>query len=74
MLIIARCQSSLPVADSAVPNGYIVDRATVRQKKTGRAVKFELTEQTRQVVDDYRRAGEQCGEFLCAGRGGRHEV
>jgi hypothetical protein len=25
----------------------------VRQKKTGRPVKFELTDQTRQAVDDY---------------------
>jgi len=25
------------------PNGYSVDRTTVRQKKTGRPVKFELT-------------------------------
>jgi integrase len=31
------------VADVA-PNGYAVDRATVRQKKTGRPVRFELTE------------------------------
>jgi hypothetical protein len=30
------------------PHGYTIDRATVRQKKTGRPVKFELTEQTRQ--------------------------
>jgi hypothetical protein len=25
------------------PNGYTLDRATVRQKKTGRPVRFELT-------------------------------
>ena len=30
------------------PNGYTMDRATVRQKKTGRPAKFELTDQTRQ--------------------------
>jgi hypothetical protein len=29
-------------------NGYTADRATVRQKKTGRPVRFELSEQTRQ--------------------------
>jgi integrase len=39
--------------DDVAPNGYAVDRAIVRQKKTGRPVKFELTEQTRQAVDDY---------------------
>lgn len=43
---------SLRVADIA-PHGYALDRATVRQKKTGRPVRFELTEQTRQAVDDY---------------------
>jgi hypothetical protein len=37
---------ALKVEDVA-PNGYAIDRATVRQKKTGRSVKFELTDQTR---------------------------
>jgi|SRR5450631_445615 hypothetical protein len=37
---------ALKVEDVA-PNGYCADRATVRQKKTGRPVRFELTEQTR---------------------------
>jgi hypothetical protein len=35
---------ALKVEDVA-PNGYAVDRAMVRQKKTGRPVKFELTDQ-----------------------------
>jgi integrase len=35
------------------PQGYAMARATVRQKKTGRPVRFELTEQTRQSIDDY---------------------
>src|SRR5262249_25523174 len=34
--------------DDVAPNGYAVDRATVRQRETGRPVRFELTEQTRQ--------------------------
>ena len=35
------------------------------QKKTGRPVKFELTDQTRQAVDDYlAAAGKKPGEFL----------
>jgi integrase len=46
---------ALKVEDVA-PSGYAVDRATVRQKKTGRSVRFELTEQTRQAIDDYVRA------------------
>ena len=35
--------------DDVAPSGYTLDRATVRQKKTGRPVRFELTEQTRQA-------------------------
>jgi integrase len=42
--------------DDVAPSRYAVDRATVRQKKTGQPVRFELTEQTRQAVDDYVRA------------------
>jgi integrase len=58
------------VADVA-PNGYTLDRAMVRQKKTGRPVRFELTEQTRQAIDDYlRMTRRKPGEFLFAGRGG----
>jgi integrase len=61
---------ALKVEDVA-PSGYAFDRATVRQKKTGRPVKFELTEQTRQAVDDYvRAAGKRPGEFLFSGRRG----
>jgi len=56
------------VADVA-PNGYTMDRATVRQKKTGRPVKFELTDQTRQAIDDYlKAAGKRPGDFLFTGR------
>ena len=59
---------ALRVEDVA-PSGYAVDRATVRQKKTGRPVRFELTEQTRQAVDDYiKAAGKKPGEFLFSGR------
>ena len=43
---------SLKIADVA-PHGYAVDRASVRQLKTGRPVRFEVTEQTRQAIDDY---------------------
>ena len=47
-----------------------VERATVRQMKTGRPVKFELTEQTQQAVEDYLRAsGKKPGEFLFTSRG-----
>jgi hypothetical protein len=39
---------ALRVEDVA-PNGYANDRANVRQRKTGRPVRFELTEVTRQA-------------------------
>lgn len=59
---------ALRVGDVA-PNGYAVDRATVRQRKTGRPVRFELTEVTRQALDDYLRAtGRGAGECLFPGR------
>jgi integrase len=52
------------------PSGYAMDRATVRQKKTGRPVRFELTDQTRQTVDEYLRlTGGRAGQFLFPGRG-----
>jgi len=55
---------ALKVEDVA-PNGYCADRGSVRQRKTKRPVRFELTEQTRQAVDDYiRTAGKEPGEFL----------
>src|SRR6202158_3620026 len=61
---------ALKVEDVA-PSGYTVDRATVRQKKTGQPVRFELTEQTRQAIDDYvRAAAKKPGEFMFAGRPG----
>src|SRR5712691_1339140 len=58
---------ALKVEDIA-PSGYSIDRATVRQRKTGQPVKFELTEQTRQAIDDYlHAAGRKPGEFLFIG-------
>ncbi len=55
---------ALKVEDVA-PNGHCLDRAAVQQKKTGRPVRFELTEQTRQALDCYiREAGKKPGEFL----------
>ena len=57
---------ALKVEDIA-PHGYAIDRATVRQRKTGRPVRFEITEQTRQALDDYIRiANRKRGDFLFA--------
>ena len=57
--------------EDVAAGGYTADRATVRQKKTGRPVRFELSEQTRQAVDDYLKAsGKRPGDFLFTGRCG----
>ena len=63
--------SKLLKVEDVAPSGYAVDRATVRQKKTGQPVRFELTGQTRQAVDDYvRAAAKKPGEFMFTGRPG----
>jgi integrase len=51
------------------PHGRALDRVTVRQKKTGHPVRFEMTEQTRQSIDEYIQvAGKNPGHFLFASR------
>ena len=60
-----------PLVDDVSPNGYAVDRATIRQSKTGRPVRFELTEVTHQSLDDYLRVtGRRLGQCLFQGRRG----
>src|ERR1700756_5124665 len=55
---------SLTVEDVA-PNGVTIDRATVRPKKTGHPVRFELSGQTREAVDTYIGAAhKKAGEFF----------
>jgi integrase len=57
--------------EDVAAGGYTADRATVRQKKTGRPVRFELSEQTRQAIDDYlKTTNKGYGEFLFTGRRG----
>jgi integrase len=59
--------------EDIAPHGYAVERATVRQKKTGQPVRFEVTEQTRQAVDDYLRAARRKrGEFLFGAQRHQH--
>jgi integrase len=71
---IANCAGCDLVAlrvDDVVPHGYTMDRANVRQRKTGRPVRFELTEQTQQSLDAYlRSSGREPGQVLFPGRGG----
>ena len=57
--------------EDVAPNGYTMDRATVRQKKTGRPVQLKLTYQNPPTIDDYlKAAAKKPGEFLFAGRRG----
>src|SRR5205809_6257486 len=57
--------------EDVAASGYTADRAAVRQKKTGRPVRFELSEQTRQAIDDYLKvANKKPDDFLFTGRGG----
>jgi integrase len=54
--------------DDVAPNGYTLNRAAIRQKKTDRPVRFELTDQTRQAIDEYLRlTGSKPGELLFPG-------
>src|ERR1700730_14174103 len=60
---------SLRVDDVCV-GGRARDRATVIQKKTGRPVQFEITEQTRSSIRDWLlEAGSRSGQYLFPGRG-----
>ena len=70
--------SKLRGCDVVAPSGSrtslradTADRATVRQTKTGWPVRFELSEQTRQAVDDYLKAANKGpDQFLFTGRRG----
>jgi integrase len=56
--------------EDVAAGGYTAGRATVRQKKTGRPVRFELSEQSRQAIDDYLRVTGKRSEFLFTGHRG----
>lgn len=56
--------------DDVAPRGHVMDRAIIRQRKTGRPVKFELTEQTREALDQYlHESRRRTGQWLFQGRG-----
>ncbi len=55
--------------DDVAPNGHAIARATVRQRKTGRPVRFELTEQTRQAINEYLVvSSRKSSDYLFGGR------
>ena len=57
--------------DDVAPHGYALARATVRQQKTGRSVRFELSEQTRQAIEDHLRAAKKKpGDYLFSAQPG----
>ena len=55
--------------DDVCVGGRVRDRATVIQKKTGRPVQFEITEQTRAAVQDWLSSlGARSGRYLFPSR------
>jgi integrase len=58
--------------DDVLLGGRIRPRATVMQKKTGRPVQFEITEQTRETVLQWLvRSDRKLGDFLFPSRVGK---
>lgn len=65
------CDLVSPRVEDVAPHDYEIDRATVRQRKIGRSVKFEITEQTRQSLDAYlAQSGKKPGGYPFTGRRG----
>lgn len=61
------------LVENIAPHGYAIDRATIRQRKTCRPVKFELTEQTRTAIDDFiSKFNLKDQKYLFQGRGNQH--
>jgi len=61
------------LVENVAPHGYAIDRATIRQRKTGRPVKFELTEQTRTAIDEFvSKFNLKDQKYLFRGRGDKH--
>ena len=61
----------LRVEDVAPNHGQALKRATIRQRKTGRPVTFEITESTRQALDSYLRDTVKVPQdYLFTGRKG----
>jgi cold shock CspA family protein len=59
------------VEKDVAPHGRAVDRANLRQRKTGQRVKFEMTEQTREAADSYIAAANKVRSIRSTPIGGR---
>ena len=65
------CDVVATKVEDVAPHGYALEQATVRQQKTGRSVRFELSEHSRQALEDYlRAANKKPGDFLFSARPG----
>lgn len=64
------CDLVCLTVEDVAPQGRTADRATICQRKTGRPVTFEITDQTRLAVDDYlsKRTSNR-SSYLFHGRG-----
>ena len=59
---------ALKIEDIA-PNGYAADRATILKRRRGSLFGFEMTEQTRQAVDEYLRVSrKRPGQLMFSSR------
>ncbi len=66
------CDVVILKVEDIAPHGYAMERATVRQKKTGRPVRFEITEQCRQSIGAYLSLTKgSLGTFSSAAAGAR---
>ncbi|HWE21239.1 MAG TPA: hypothetical protein VG758_29400 [Hyphomicrobiaceae bacterium] len=60
---------------SSSPIRHAMDRATIRQKKTGWPVRFELTDQARMTIDEYLKlTGRKSVSFCSLVAATAHEV
>lgn len=63
------CDAVTLRVEGIAPHGAALDRAMVRQRKTGHPVRFELTEQTRETIDAYmKETAKRPGDHLFPSR------
>ncbi len=63
------CDLVALMVEDVAPYGVIKQRATIRQRKTGRSVQFEITDHTRQALDKWLKLSTKSdGDFICTSR------